>query len=113
MPRLPPEEELTLFRVAQETLSNAVRHAASAWVAIRLTLAAHAVVLEVEDAGRGIAPSAAVRGADGGPVLGVGLAGMRERLRQVGGAFELDSTTGGTRVRATLPRREWPDLRSA
>jgi PAS domain S-box-containing protein len=110
--RLPPEEELALFRVAQEMLTNVLRHAASPWVAIRLLTGPDSLVLEVEDAGRGVAP-APPRAADGGPVPGVGLAGMRERLRQVGGAFELASTPKGTRVRATLPLRSLADRRSA
>jgi PAS domain S-box-containing protein len=113
MPRLPPEEELTLFRVAEETLTNALRHAASPSVAIRLLVAGDSLVLEIEDAGRGIAPPGAARAADGGPVPGVGLAAMRERLRQARGSFELASTAHGTRIRATLPLRAWPDLRSA
>jgi PAS domain S-box-containing protein len=113
VPRMPPEEELTLFRVAQETLTNVLRHAASPWVGIRLTVETNSMVLEIEDAGRGIATPGQAGPADGGARLGVGLAGMRERIRQVGGVFEFESTSGGTRIRATLPRRAWPDLRSA
>jgi signal transduction histidine kinase len=100
MPRLPRQTELTLFRVAQEALTNVHRHAASPWVAVRLTQRVDAVVLEIEDAGRGIRRAHA---GDSAVVLGVGLAGMRERIRQVGGTFVVDADGSGTVVRATLP----------
>ncbi|HTD11381.1 MAG TPA: PAS domain S-box protein [Steroidobacteraceae bacterium] len=103
MARARPEEELTLFRVAQEALTNAHRHSASPWVAIRLTESAAGIRLEVEDAGRGIRGRRLTRGAAGEPALGVGLAGMRERIRQVGGTFAVESTGAGTRISATCP----------
>ncbi len=103
MTRPRPEEELTLFRVAQEALTNAHRHSASPWVAIRLTESAAGIRLEVEDAGRGIRGRGLTRGATGEPALGVGLAGMRERIRQVGGTFAVESTGAGTRISATCP----------
>jgi PAS domain S-box-containing protein len=103
MTRPRPEEELTLFRVAQEALANAHRHSASPWVALRLTESAAGIRLEVEDAGRGIRGRELTRGAAGEPALGVGLAGMRERIRQVGGTFAVESTGAGTRISATCP----------
>lgn len=103
MERLPPEEELSLFRIAQEALTNVHRHAASPWVAIRLKLQSNSVMLEIEDAGRGV-PVACDFSANGsGAGLGVGLAGMRERIRHLGGTFSMESTGSGTRVRATIP----------
>jgi PAS domain S-box-containing protein len=141
IPRLRPEEELTLFRVAQEALTNAHRHSASPWIAMRLKAEPDTVQLEIEDAGRGLGaeddPSAedagsaagrvlddgdaqagAPRTTDGGMRLGVGLAGMRERIRQVGGTFVVESTGSGTRIRAVLPlhwreERDAQDARSA
>jgi PAS domain S-box-containing protein len=111
MPRLSPANELTLFRVAQEALTNVHRHSASPWVALRLEVSPHAVSLQVEDAGRGIG------GRDQGPAavprLGVGLAGMRERIRQVGGTFAMESTAEGTRIRATVPLQGLSEVRSA
>jgi PAS domain S-box-containing protein len=95
MQRLSPDEELCLFRIAQEALTNVHRHAASPWAAIRLKIQSNSVMLEIEDAGRGIDAKT--------PALGVGLAGMRERIRHLGGIFSLEATgTGGTRVRATI-----------
>jgi len=101
MDRLPPEEELALFRVAQEALTNVHRHAASPWAQIRLQVRPQYVVLEIEDAGRGIATDPGDP-ASGGARLGVGLAGMRERIRQLGGVFSVASTAAGTCVRTTI-----------
>ena len=95
MHRLPPDDELCLFRIAQEALTNVHRHAASPWAAIRLKIQSNSVMLEIEDAGRGIDVQT--------PALGVGLAGMRERIRHIGGIFSVEATsTGGTRVRTTI-----------
>ena len=114
MPRLSAANELTLFRVAQEALTNVQRHSASPWVAVRLESGPNSVSLEVEDAGRGIArPEHLARGAPGVPTLGVGLAGMRERIRQVGGTFAVESAGAGTRIRATVPLQTLSEARSA
>ncbi len=114
MPRLSNANELTLFRVAQEALTNAQRHSASPWVALRLEVLAHSVSLEVEDAGRGIARRDRLGpDAPGVPTLGVGLAGMRERIRQVGGTFAVESAGAGTRIRATVPLQTLSEARSA
>ncbi|HEV7136301.1 MAG TPA: histidine kinase [Steroidobacteraceae bacterium] len=104
---LTPEEELALFRVAQEALTNVHRHSSSPSVAIRLRAEPASVVLEIEDAGRGIA---AAKGSDpesSGRFAGVGVVGMRERIRQLGGTFTVESTAGGTLVRACIPRSNW------
>lgn len=105
IPRLRPEEELTLFRIAQEALTNAHRHSASPWVEIRLTAGSDSVQLEIEDAGRGVPQD----GRGEGIQSGVGLAGMRERIRQVGGTFAVQSTPSGTCIVATLPVRSCSD----
>jgi PAS domain S-box-containing protein len=114
MPRLTNANELTLFRVAQEALTNVQRHSASPWVAVRLEVRPDSVSLEVEDAGRGIAShDHLARGAAAVPTLGVGLAGMRERIRQVGGTFALESAGAGTRIRASVPLHTLSEARSA
>jgi signal transduction histidine kinase len=114
MPRLSNANELTLFRVAQEALTNVQRHSASPWVAVRLEVRPDSVSLEVEDAGRGIASREQLaRGAPAVPTLGVGLAGMRERIRQVGGTFAVESAGAGTRIRATVPLQTLSEARSA
>jgi len=110
IPRLRPEEELTLFRIAQEALTNAQRHSASPWVTLRLKRTSNSVDLEIEDAGRGIPSRDEARGA---PTLGVGLAGMRERMRQIGGSFAVESTGAGTRIRASIVVNSVPQAQSA
>ncbi|MGH8297696.1 MAG: PAS domain S-box protein [Steroidobacteraceae bacterium] len=99
--RLRAEEELALFRVAQEALTNVHRHASSPWVALRLRARTGELVLEVEDGGQGIERSSPV-GHDG-PGLGVGMMGMRERIRELRGVFTIESTSSGTLIRASLP----------
>ncbi|HEV2700322.1 MAG TPA: PAS domain-containing sensor histidine kinase [Steroidobacteraceae bacterium] len=103
LPRLPRDLELALFRVVQEAISNVQRHAQSPSVSIQLTLDAVAITLEVQDAGHGI-PEAFASGDVPDPIMrGVGLGGMRERLRQLGGQLTILSSPNGTCVRATVP----------
>ncbi len=102
MERFPPEHELAIFRVAQEALTNVHRHSKSPSVTIRLFEQANAVILEVEDAGHGILAGGASGTVTDAATLGVGLAGMRERMRQLGGALSLRSSAQGTCVQATL-----------
>lgn len=101
--RLPPETELALFRVLQESLGNLHRHSGSATAAIRLAQDAETVVIEVRDTGRGLAAAALAAANSGSARFGVGIAGMRERLRLLGGRLEIEAALPGVRVRATLP----------
>jgi len=98
-----PEEELALFRVAQEALTNVQRHSSSPWVAMRLRAEPGSLVLEIEDAGRGMPAAEAGDPESSGRFAGVGVAGMRERIRQLGGTFAVESTAAGTLVRACIP----------
>jgi signal transduction histidine kinase len=102
MERLTRDNELCLFRVAQEALTNVHRHADSPWVTIRLKAQSDSVMLEIEDAGRGMEHTGDSETPGSTPSLGVGLAGMRERIRQIGGTLSVESTSRGTRVRSTL-----------
>lgn len=99
---LSKEMELAIFRVVQECLTNVHRHAGSPTAAIRIVQDDACLRVEIEDAGRGIAPQT---GPSNGPSvqLGVGLRGMRERLRQFGGTLHVNSDNHGTRVTAVLP----------
>jgi PAS domain S-box-containing protein len=102
--RLPRDVELALFRVVQEGLANVRRHSGSPSVTIRLAKSAAGVMLELRDAGRGIPPDKLARLRDRTGELGVGIAGMHERLHQLGGKLEIESHTNadvpGTAVRA-------------
>ncbi len=101
--RLQPEIETTIFRVVQEALSNIHRHSGSRRAWIRLAVAAGRLELTVRDEGRGGAPAMPGIPSLGGPILGVGIAGMRERLRQLNGTFEIESGPHGTTVHASIP----------
>ena len=97
--RLPADTERALFRVMQESLGNVHRHSGSPTATIRMARAATEVILEVSDRGRGLR----LRGDGTVANAGVGLAGMRERVRQLGGRFEIQSSDKGTTVRAIVP----------
>ena len=101
--RLPRAVELPLFRVLQATLSNVHRHAGSSSVDIRFEVLAQEAKLEVKDHGKGIDPELLKRFKNSGAGVGIGLAGMRERLRELGGQLEVESETTGTLIRAVVP----------
>jgi signal transduction histidine kinase len=101
--RLPPEHELAIFRVAQEALTNVHRHSKSPSVIIRLLEREGAVIMEVEDAGHGILVAGSSGKTTDAAALGVGLAGMRERMRQLGGTLSVRSGPDGTCIQARLP----------
>jgi len=102
--RLGRDAELVLFRVLQESLTNVQRHSGSKTVDIGISQFKDKVTLQVRDQGKGM-PSAVIEHSsqDWLGSLGVGLRGMSERLRQVGGNLEISSTETGTEVRATVP----------
>jgi PAS domain S-box-containing protein len=108
--RLPQETETTLFRVAQEALTNARKHAQSPQAHVTLARLKSSVRLEVRDWGRGFEVSEATNGG-GGPGERVGISGMRERVALLGGDLEIDSRPGaGTTVVAEIPlSEEGPD----
>lgn len=98
--RLPAETEVAIFRIAQEALRNAARHAAASRVSVDITFAAKEVVLEVLDDGVGFDASGFRYDQRGH----FGLLGMKERSEMMGGRFEISSAPGkGTRVAAHLP----------
>ena len=101
--RLPQDVETALFRVVQEALINIHRHAASPSALIRLRNGTSGLTLEIEDHGRGMPPELMAQLPSGGGALGVGVAGMRERLQQLGGTLEIESGERGTVVRARVP----------
>jgi signal transduction histidine kinase len=95
--RLSPETETTLYRIAQEALTNVLKHANAHHVRMRLSRSGKAVKLVVQDDGSGFDPE---RARDGG----VGIVGMRERVALVGGRLTIESTEGaGTMLTAVVP----------
>jgi two-component system sensor histidine kinase UhpB len=98
LPPLDPEEELVIYRVAQEALTNVVRHAEAPVAHLALDLGTARVELTVRDAGAGFDPVAATSGA--------GVVGMRERALLIGAELEVSSVVGeGTSVRLRLAAR--------
>jgi PAS domain S-box-containing protein len=97
--RLPQQVETTVFRIVQEALTNVHRYSGSRTVTIRLNRKEDVVYVEIKDRGRGFqTPPERAAG------VGVGIAGMRERVRQLKGRLEIESAAGqGTTVRAMIP----------
>jgi signal transduction histidine kinase len=104
--RVPRPIELGLFRVLQESLTNIHRHSGSAKAEIALKILPGKVLLTVEDFGRGLPQELLAAFRSNGTNSGVGLAGMRERMRELGGQLNIRSTPTGTLVSATMPLPE-------
>jgi signal transduction histidine kinase len=100
--RMPPDKETALFRVAQEGLTNVMRHSKSRKASIRVHASNGQVQVSVRDEGAGIDSRTLARLNRGGEAVGVGLPGLRERLRQLGGSLEISSDSHGTCLLATL-----------
>jgi signal transduction histidine kinase len=95
--RLRPEVETALYRIVQEALTNALKHADAGRVAVRLSTSERGVMLVVQDDGKGFQPGTVRDG-------GVGLLGMRERTALLGGRLTVDSSDGaGTMLTAEVP----------
>jgi signal transduction histidine kinase len=102
LPRVDNDRELALFRIVQESLVNIHKHSGSPDAEIRAVLDGDSLTLEIEDHGRGI-PAPALQPSTEGVMLGVGIPGMQERARQLGGSLETDSRPGKTIIRVRLP----------
>ena len=102
--RMPPEIEYALFRVVQECLTNIRRHTKSETAEIDLTRTTEEISLSVRDHGKGHKLEIA-RNGEGAEFMGVGIPGMRHRLKQLGGDLLVDSSLDGTTVTATVPVR--------
>jgi PAS domain S-box-containing protein len=99
--RLPADLELTIFRIVQEGLTNIHRHSGSKTATIRLSRSADSVLLKIEDHGKGISPEKLV--AIRAQRTGVGITGMRERVRHLKGVMDIQSNGTGATISATFP----------
>jgi signal transduction histidine kinase len=100
--RLSRDVEITLFRVIQEALTNAHRHSGTATAEVLLERSGDGVVLSVSDAGKGIGPDELAKIESAG-ATGIGIGGMRERVVNLGGRWEVLSGNHGTEIRVTVP----------
>lgn len=101
--RMNPEVEVTLFRALQEALTNIHRHSGGSTVDVHLSVDTKQIRLEIKDDGRGI-PQKRLKGLiEGAAEAGVGLAGMRERVRESGGSLDIRSDRAGTTVAISIP----------
>lgn len=102
--RLPHPIEMALFRVVQESLTNVHRHASTSTASVRLTNTANEVVLTIQDCGHGLRDDLRT---ENDPLVsdtfGVGIQGMRERIRQLAGTFDVEFTDQGTTVHVSVP----------
>jgi signal transduction histidine kinase len=101
--RLSREKEIAIFRVVQEALANVQQHSGSTTATVRLSKASSRVCVQVSDLGKGMSSESLTS-------FGVGISGMRERLRQLGGVLNVHSTRGGTLVSADLPVGQAPAI---
>lgn len=106
MGRLPEPLELALFRVLQESLTNVHRHSKSPRADVSLRVFRNEVVLRIRDYGKGIPADVLDRFQRNRAHGGVGLAGMRERIHELGGRLEMDSDSHGTQILVKMPRSE-------
>jgi signal transduction histidine kinase len=103
LPRFPTEVETAIFRIVQECLVNIHRHSGSRTAFITLRSSSNGATLTVRDEGRGIQPEI-LRGLDdGGANFGVGIGGMRERTRQLGGSIGIQNVNRGALVEVNFP----------
>jgi signal transduction histidine kinase len=100
--RVERDAELAIFRILQESLTNIHRHSGSSVAQVRLLKTDSAVIIEVNDQGKGIPTPVLESAPDACGSNGVGLRGMTERMRQLGGKLEVISAATGTTVRATV-----------
>ena len=99
-----------MFRLVQESLTNIHRHSGSKSAVIRLACQDESVVLEIQDEGRGITPErlAQIQAQSSG----VGIRGMRERVRQLEGQMNIESNGKGTKISFEFPLRKSPNLKN-
>jgi len=101
--RIANEVELTLFRIVQEALTNIHRHSGGRQAAISMRQTSADLTLTVADDGHGMDTATLEKLRGEGAALGVGIAGMKERIRQLGGRLDISSGSSGTAVTVNLP----------
>ena len=109
--RLPSDMELVMFRLVQECLTNIHRHSGSRSAIIELSRDEKSVFLSIEDQGKGMSAEELAEVRSGG--AGVGIRGMRERIRQFDGQMDIESSSEGTEISFRIPLKESAETRIA
>jgi PAS domain S-box-containing protein len=99
---LAPDAEIALFRIVQEGLTNVSNHSGSLTAAVRVERSETEVVVKIQDQGRGIPPHILQGFNKSAAVVGIGLVGMEERVRQLAGQLKIDSGSHGTTITVTI-----------
>ena len=110
--RLSEEAELAVFRIVQASLTNIHLHSGSTKAAVKIEHMSEGLAVTISDQGRGI-PSGVLERSPLGRGAGVGIAGMKERVKYLGGRLEIESSEYGTQVRATIPSCHFRSAKSA
>jgi signal transduction histidine kinase len=100
--RLTEDAELAIFRVVQASLTNIHLHSGSAKATVKIEHVSDGLAVTISDQGRGI-PTGVLDRSPRGKGTGVGIAGMKERVKYIGGRLEIESSEYGTQVKATIP----------
>ncbi|HEX8814934.1 MAG TPA: ATP-binding protein [Terriglobales bacterium] len=111
--RLRSEVEIALFRALQEALTNVHRHSGASKVGVRLSVDEKEVRLEVEDDGQGVPRGVLKRLLEGAAQAGIGISGMRERVRELGGSMGIESDSSGTLLAVSVPILEPADRKTS
>jgi two-component system NarL family sensor kinase len=101
--RMPMNVEIALFRVLQESLTNAHRHSGATQINVCCRHQHEQVILEIRDNGCGISVERLLRLREASAETGVGFAGMRERMNELNGELQIESNEHGTSLRAIVP----------
>ena len=101
--RLPTDTETAMFRIVQQSLANIYRHSGSPVARIPIRQDAEEATMRICDEGCGMAPSVLKEFDSGTRLVGVGIAGMRERARALKGSFHISSSPNGTTIEVSLP----------
>jgi len=112
LPRLSEEAELAVFRIVQASLTNVHLHSGVALAKVKIEHSPDGIVVVISDEGRGI-PDGVLDHSSQPKAVGVGITGMRERVRQLGGCMQIESSASGTSVKVTVPSRHFRTAVSA
>jgi signal transduction histidine kinase len=103
--RFAPDVELAIFRLVQECLTNIHRHSGSKSAVIRIARELDRIYVEVQDHGKGMSQERLAEVQSRGDGVGVGIRGMRERVRHCHGELTIDSNALGTKITAIFPAK--------